>query len=59
MTQAARVNVLLPQEEAERFEAYCKDKGFKKSTLIVRLIREHLDREQADPPRHTPPRSLS
>jgi hypothetical protein len=48
MTQPARVNVLLPGHEAERFEAYCKMQGFKKSTLIVRLIREHLDRESFD-----------
>ena len=42
----ARVQVLLPEEEAERFEAYCKAKGFKKSTLIARLVREFLDRER-------------
>lgn len=43
---SSRVHVLMPDAEAERFDAYCKEKGFKKSTLIVRLIREHLDREQ-------------
>lgn len=41
-----RVQVLLSDEEAERFDAYCRDHGFKKSTLIARLIREHLDRER-------------
>ena len=46
MPHPARVQVLLPDGEAERFEAYCKEKGFKKSTLIVRLIREHLDKER-------------
>ena len=46
MPHSARVHVLIPDDEAERFDAYCKVKGFKKSTLIVRLIREHLDREQ-------------
>lgn len=46
MAQSARVHVLIPDEEAARFDAYCRTKGFKKSTLIVRLIREHLDREQ-------------
>lgn len=46
MAQPARVHVLIPDTEAERFDAYCKEKGFKKSTLIVRLIREHLDRER-------------
>lgn len=45
MSDFARVHVLIPADDAERFNAYCKAKGFKKSTLIVRLIREHLDRE--------------
>ena len=40
-----RVVVLLKNGEGERFEAYCEAKGHKKSPLIVRLIREHLDRE--------------
>jgi len=31
--------------EAAAFERYCASLGFKKSTLIARLIREHLDRE--------------
>ncbi len=42
---ATRVTVLIPDEEARRFEAFCKERGHKKSTLIVRLIKEHLDRE--------------
>lgn len=46
MSNSARVHVLIPEEEAERFDAYCRSQGFKKSTLIVRLIREHLDREK-------------
>jgi len=41
-----KISVLLAPEEAERFEAYCTERGFKKSTLIARLIREHLDRER-------------
>jgi hypothetical protein len=45
MRSQSRVHVLIPELEAKRFEAYCQAKGFKKSTLIVRLIREHLDRE--------------
>lgn len=40
------MSVLLPEEESNRFDAYCQAKGFKKSTLIVRLIREHMDRER-------------
>jgi hypothetical protein len=45
MSDSSRVHVLLSQDEAKRFDAYCRLKGFKKSTLIARLIREHLDRE--------------
>jgi hypothetical protein len=41
----AKISVLLGDVEEERFTAYCREKGFKKSTLVVRLIREHLDRE--------------
>lgn len=41
----ARLQVLLDADEAERFESYCTEYGFKKSTLVARLIREHLDRE--------------
>ena len=41
-----KISVLLEADEADRFEAYCVEKGFKKSTLIARLIREYLDRER-------------
>ena len=40
-----KISVLLPDPDYERFEAYCRDRGFKKSTLIARLIREHLNSE--------------
>ena len=40
-----KVTVLLDSEEFERFQNYCEGRGFKKSTLIARLIREHLDTE--------------
>ena len=42
---AARVQVILPEEEATRFDAYCRQKGFKKSTLIARLVRDYLEKE--------------
>jgi hypothetical protein len=48
MADVARVHVLLPAAQGERFEAYCRSKGHKKSTLIARLIRDHLDRERFD-----------
>lgn len=48
MGDVARVHVLLPAAQGERFEAYCRSRGHKKSTLIARLIRDHLDRERFD-----------
>ena len=39
----SKITVLLDPEEFDRFEDYCKSLGYKKSTLITRLIREHLD----------------
>lgn len=46
MSDPVRIQVLISTEEAERFDTYCRDRGFKKSTLIARLVREHLDAEQ-------------
>ena len=43
LKERKKITVLLDPEEAERFEAYCEEWGFKKSTLIARLVREHLD----------------
>ena len=40
-----QVTVLLDLQEHHRFNAYCNERGFKKSTLIARLIRDHLDEE--------------
>ena len=51
MAECTRVQVLMSPEEAERFDSYCQERGFKKSTLIVRLIREHLDQEKFRPQR--------
>jgi hypothetical protein len=45
MSGAVRVQVLMQPEEARRFEHYCERRGHKKSTLIARLIREHLEQE--------------
>ena len=41
-----KVSVLLTDEELDRLERYCVQRGYKKSTLIARLIRDHLDSEQ-------------
>lgn len=46
MSKLSKISVLVPAAEARRFDAYCTETGHKKSTLIVRLIREHLDRER-------------
>jgi hypothetical protein len=46
MGEISKISVLLKSDEAERFDAYCKQNGFKKSSLIARLIREHLTRER-------------
>lgn len=46
MSESVRIQVLMTPEEAERFDRYCRERGFKKSTLTARLIREHLDAEQ-------------
>jgi hypothetical protein len=42
---ANKITVLLAEEEFARFDSYCRDRGFKKSTLIARLIRQFLDLE--------------
>ena len=41
----AKISVLLTDAEDDRFGAYCDQKGYKKSTLIARLIRDYLDKE--------------
>ena len=46
MPDTVRIQVLLQRHESERFEQYCRDNGYKKSTLIARLIKDHLDRER-------------
>ena len=38
-----RVAVLLTKTDGERFEAFCRERGHKKSTLIARLIKDYLD----------------
>lgn len=43
-----KITVLLEPSEFQQFDRFCRERGFKKSTLLVRLIREFLDRELAD-----------
>jgi hypothetical protein len=54
VTTVRKVTVLVPDEEFKRFESYCAARGYKKSTLIMRLIREHLDRESFEVQRQLP-----
>lgn len=49
-----KITVLLDPGEAERFERYCEERGFKKSTLIARLVREHLDSQGYGPSKEPP-----
>ncbi len=49
--EPVRVQVLMKPAEAASFERYCEDRGHKKSTLIARLVREHLEREGYSPAR--------
>ena len=46
-----KVTVLLADDEFERLDNFCRDRGFKKSTLIARLIRQYLDMEGYGLPR--------
>ena len=45
VADVVKVTVLLSSAEFRRLAAYCEKKGFKKSTLIARLVRDHLDDE--------------
>lgn len=45
--KTSKVTVLLPESEFTRLDCYCEANGFKKSTLIARLIRDYLNREYA------------
>lgn len=45
MADSVRIQVLLNRSDAERFERFCEQQGHKKSTLIARLVRDHLDSE--------------
>jgi hypothetical protein len=40
------INVIISADEFRRFQKYCAKGGYKKSTLVVRLIRDHLDAEK-------------
>jgi hypothetical protein len=52
MAKGRKLTVLLPADDFVLFEEYCKDRGHKKSTLVAKLIRDHLDRERFVSQRH-------
>jgi hypothetical protein len=45
VSRLVKITVLLEPSGFERLDDYCRKRGFKKSTLIARLIRDHLDGE--------------
>ena len=48
MQTKRKISVFLPADLFERFNAYCTDQGFKKSPLVARLIREHMERAHSN-----------
>jgi predicted transcriptional regulator len=40
-----KVTVLLSDDEYQRLDAYCRERAYKKSTLLARLVRQYLDLE--------------
>ena len=50
----SKITVLLDPDEYVRFEAFCSERGHKKSTLVARLIRDHLDLEEFRQQRELP-----
>ena len=41
--KSSKITAVLDPTELDRFDAYCESQGVRKSTLIARLIRNHLD----------------
>ncbi|RAZ78246.1 hypothetical protein [Mesorhizobium atlanticum] len=42
---SVRITVLLDEDLDARFTAHCHERGFKKSTLVARLVRDYLAKE--------------
>lgn len=43
-----KITVLLQPDEFDRFDAFCKEMGYKKSPLVARLIRDYLNNESGN-----------
>ncbi|WP_428938910.1 hypothetical protein [Fontivita pretiosa] len=50
-----KISVLLRDDEYERLDRFCRERGYKKSTLVARLIRQYLDLEGYGVPRDPNP----
>ncbi|MCC6312274.1 MAG: hypothetical protein IT345_15360 [Trueperaceae bacterium] len=44
-SKQVKVTVLLRPAESRRLDAFCEERGHKKSTLIARLVRDYLNQE--------------
>lgn len=44
-SKQVKVTVLLRPDESRRLDAFCEQRGHKKSTLIARLVRDYLNQE--------------
>jgi hypothetical protein len=49
-----KITVLLNEDEFARFDTYCRERAYKKSTLIARLIRQFLELEGFGTRRESP-----
>jgi hypothetical protein len=54
-----KVTVLFGRDDFERLDRYCNQFAFKKSTLISRLVREYLSKENYEPARSQVTRTRS
>jgi metal-responsive CopG/Arc/MetJ family transcriptional regulator len=45
MDSRRKISVVLQGNLFQQFTTYCANQGYKKSPLIARLIREHMDEE--------------
>jgi hypothetical protein len=44
--KTSKLSVLLEPDEADRFDQFCRMHGYKKSTLVARLIRDWVGRSE-------------
>ena len=58
MKRERKVTVLLKENEYSAFQRYCDEKGCKKSTLLARLMKQHLEKENFPIPLDAPDQSL-